>query len=462
MAFGSLKGTLSGNGPSIGTSNAITGSVAVVAGDLVFVAFMQQTNLTATAATDNLGNTYSATNVGSDPGSLTGRAFWSLVTNAGTLTGISVAATSSTQDYVGVAAVIEGVFASSPLDANPANIVNDLTSPFVCPATGTLSQADEVIMSWAAYQGGGDDWAADSPNLKAIRTQESNRSAIIGYQLVSSTSSVAPAFSHANATGIDVLGTSSFKKASLNAVFTGTVTATFSQTGAFGSRSALAGTTPIVFDQSGDFVGGSATGDANFTGTITTAFSQTGALAATSIHAGTAAFAFSQVGAFSGGFTAAGATTLIFAQTGAFAARGAFAATTTITFGQTGALRGSSAQSGTATAIFSQAGALKGGSTWAGTSPIIFGQTGALASRSAFGGTLPIVFSLSSAFSLSGSVFLDPSVRPGAHLSPSISTGARLSGSIRIGSHMRPSASVGSRLDNSISTGAYLVPRVER
>ena len=46
----------------------------------------QQTSLTVTAVTDNLGNTYSATNAGSDNGNITGRAFYSRVTVPGTLT----------------------------------------------------------------------------------------------------------------------------------------------------------------------------------------------------------------------------------------------------------------------------------------------------------------------------------------------------------------------------------------
>lgn len=209
---GSLRGTLQGNGASIGTSNALTGSVAVQVGDLVFVAFGQQTNLTATGATDNLGNTYTAQNAGTDAGTVTGRAFWSIATVGGTLTQVTVAAASSTNDWCGFVAVIEGPFlanASQP-DRNPANTTADITSPFTCPATTALSQAQEEIMCWIASDGNA-SWLATAPNLKAGQVANAtNIKIIIGYQEVESTSSVSPAFTGTNPT-VDALGTITFK-----------------------------------------------------------------------------------------------------------------------------------------------------------------------------------------------------------------------------------------------------------
>lgn len=212
MAFGGLKGTLTGNGNSIGTSNSIAGSVVVAVGDLVFAVLGQQTNLTATGATDNLGNTYAAQNAGTDAGAATGRAFYSRVTVAGTLTSVAVAASSSTNDWAGFAAVIEGPIAVGPIDANPANATADLASPFTCPATGTLGRANEIIIAWMASDGSA-TWLATSPNLKAGQAANStNIKVIIGYQAVSSTSTVSPEFSGTNP-GVDVLGTASFKQA---------------------------------------------------------------------------------------------------------------------------------------------------------------------------------------------------------------------------------------------------------
>ena len=209
MAFGGLLGTLTGNGNSVGATNALSGSVVVKVGDLVFVCFGQQTNLTATGTTDNLGNTYSAQNAGTDAGAATGRAFYTVVTAAGTLTTCTVAASSSTNDYAGFVAVIDGPFTT--IDANPANATADTTSPFTCPATGTLAQADEVVMCWIASDGSA-SWSATSPNLKAGQANNStNIKVTIGYQAVTATTTVSPEFTGTNPT-VDALGTCSFKR----------------------------------------------------------------------------------------------------------------------------------------------------------------------------------------------------------------------------------------------------------
>lgn len=216
MAFGDLKGTLAGSGPSVTNPSNLTGSVSVAVGDLVLAFFSQQTNLTASGATDNLGNSYSAQNAGTDAGTVTGRLFYSRATVAGTLTTIHVAATASNNDYAGIAGVLEGPVASPPIDKNPANITADLTSPFNCPATGTLSQANEIVIAWIAAFGAvaGGTWAATSPNLLAASANlDANCLAALGYQAVSSTSSVTPVFTYSTNPTADALGTCSFKKA---------------------------------------------------------------------------------------------------------------------------------------------------------------------------------------------------------------------------------------------------------
>lgn len=212
MAFGALKGTaLTGNGNSVGASNALTGSVAVAVGDLVFVCFGQQTNLTATGASSTLVTTYTAQNVGTDAGVVTGRCFYGVVTSAGTLTQVDVAAASSTNDWCGLAAVIEGPFVASPADGNPANITSDVTSPFTCPLSGTLAQAHEVVIGWGAANQS-TVWAATSPNLLAGNANNStNVKVAIGYQKVIVTTSIAPVFSAAANPSAAVLGTISFK-----------------------------------------------------------------------------------------------------------------------------------------------------------------------------------------------------------------------------------------------------------
>jgi hypothetical protein len=212
MAVGDLRGTFTATASSILAANplpAVAGSIAVSVGDLVFVVVGQQTIVTATTVTDNLGNTYTAQNAGSDAGNATGRSYYSIVTVAGTLTQLTCNAAGSTSDFAAVAAVIAGPL--SVIDANPANLTNDLTSPFTCPATGTLAQASEVVIGWIASNGNA-TWSATSPNLLADQViQSTTIKVIIGYQLVSATSSVAPEFTGVAPTNASVLGTASFK-----------------------------------------------------------------------------------------------------------------------------------------------------------------------------------------------------------------------------------------------------------
>lgn len=208
--FGELLGTLGVNAGSITASFSATGSVDVSVGDLIISVVCQQTSLTVTGVTDNLSNSYSAQNAGTDAGNVTGRCFYSIATNAGTLTTVTAACTGSTNDGVHIAAVIKGPFQS--IDANVANITSDITSPFTCPSSGTLAQAQEVVIGWgvASY---GTAWSATSPNLEATeRANSTTIKAIIGYQAVSATTAVSPAFTAGSNPGQAVLGTLSFRR----------------------------------------------------------------------------------------------------------------------------------------------------------------------------------------------------------------------------------------------------------
>ncbi len=215
MAFGDLKGgvtAISVAANSITNPTDAVGSVAVVVGDLVFVVVGEQTTLTATTVTDNLGNTYTATNAGTDAGTSTGRAYYSRVTVAGTLTTVHVAATGSTDNVAIDACVFTGPFAFLPLDANPSNITTQTTSPFTAPATGTLAQASELVVSWAVATGS-TVWSATSPNTLGAQTAtQAILHTVIGYQTVSATTTVAPAFTAGSNPTDSVLGTSSFKQ----------------------------------------------------------------------------------------------------------------------------------------------------------------------------------------------------------------------------------------------------------
>jgi len=211
VAQGDLRGNLTASVASVTNPTNLTGSVAVSVGDLIYVAFSQQTALTATSASDNLGNTYSAVNAGTDGGTPTHRAFYARVTTAGTLTTISVAATASTNDASAVAAVIEGPFMVGPLDANPAN-TTDGTTPFTCPATGTLAQAEEVIMASIGINSN-QTVAASSPFTLSGTVARANISTGVSRQKVSATTTQTPEFTGTTAAAVQT--TASFKLARL-------------------------------------------------------------------------------------------------------------------------------------------------------------------------------------------------------------------------------------------------------
>lgn len=212
MAFGGLKGTLQNAANSITNPFAVTGSVAVVQGDLAFAVFAEQTSLTVGTVTDNLGHTYTAISAGTTSGTATCRAYYTRIVTAGTLTSISATATASTDNVAGVGAVIEGPFRAPPIDKNIAQITTDVTSPFTAPATGTLTQAEEVIIAWGTANYG-TVWAATSPNLLAVdQASQSVAKAALGYQAVNSTSTVSPEFTAAGNPSNAILGTASFMR----------------------------------------------------------------------------------------------------------------------------------------------------------------------------------------------------------------------------------------------------------
>jgi hypothetical protein len=214
VAFGNIRGTLNVTAASITNPTNATGSVSVSVGDLIFACLAEQVNLTVTSVTDNLHTptAYTAQNAGSDAGNATGRAFYLVATSAGTLTSVGATATASSDDVAFAAVVFEGPFTTPPIDTNPANLTNDVASPFTCPATGTLSQADELIVSWMACRLGITDLVGSAPNTTRINVGTSNQSVCIGSYVVAATTTQSPAFTSASAVTSTVLGTASFKK----------------------------------------------------------------------------------------------------------------------------------------------------------------------------------------------------------------------------------------------------------
>jgi hypothetical protein len=187
----------------------VFGGANVEVADLVFVTLAQETNLTAGACSDNLGNTYTAFNSGSDAGAITGRAYYSIVTNPGFLSQVSVVASASTNNAILTALPVQGPFTT--IDANPANSVNvDLVAPYDGPATGSLAQADEFLVTWAMRP--------DTVNIIPVSPQTSMSSLSSGSlrsatarQVLSSASSVTPTWSSASDPPQIIVGVATFK-----------------------------------------------------------------------------------------------------------------------------------------------------------------------------------------------------------------------------------------------------------
>lgn len=208
--FAKVKGTLQVAVNSVLNPTVATGSVVVAVGDLIVATFAEQTALTVTAVTDNLGNTYTAQNAGLDAGTVSGRAFYSRVTAGGTLTQVNFAATASANNAVGLAVGYAGPFLAPPIDANPA-LVEDITSPFASPATGTLTSVPSLVVGWCC-NGAAGAWAPAVPMLEQIElVTQAVLTSRIGSWRVDVTTTVTPGWTGTNPTD-SVLGTMSFRK----------------------------------------------------------------------------------------------------------------------------------------------------------------------------------------------------------------------------------------------------------
>ena len=217
MAFGSRKGSLKTSATSVTNPLTASGSVAVVVGDLVVAHFAERTTPTGGTVSDNLGNTYTAPRVATDAGNATGRAYYSRVTVAGTLTSVSVATTASTDDASFTVAIYEGPFPTSPLDKNPADDTTDTTSPETCPLSTALAQADELVVGCMATTNGLTATGVSSGNLDVAQTSAGEGAAnsigsAIGSFVVSATTSTSVAFTTASNPAQVVLHTLTFKK----------------------------------------------------------------------------------------------------------------------------------------------------------------------------------------------------------------------------------------------------------
>lgn len=207
MAFGDVLGTGGATTGSITNPFVATVSIAVSVGDLVIAAICEEVALTATAVTDNLGNTYVASNAGTLAAGNSGRMFYSRVTVGGTLTTVNYAATASSDNSAASVAVFAGPFIVSPVDKNPANSAASLTN---CPATGPLSQANEVVIGWGAANAVS-SLDGMSVGTLAVTRSTTNVACSIGYTVKTNTSGVSHVFTSTGSPSQAVLGTTTFK-----------------------------------------------------------------------------------------------------------------------------------------------------------------------------------------------------------------------------------------------------------
>lgn len=209
MAFGDVLGTGGTATGSMTNPLVATVSIAVSVGDLVIAAVCEQTALTTTAVTDNLGNTYTSSNAGTLAAGNSGRMFYSRVTVAGTITAVNYAATASADNAAAAVAAFAGPFVVSPVDKNPANSAASLTN---CPASGPLSQAIELVIGWGTAN------AASCLDGMTTGTLAINRSTSlvacsIGYTVTSTTSGITHVFTSSGSPTQAVLGTTTFMAA---------------------------------------------------------------------------------------------------------------------------------------------------------------------------------------------------------------------------------------------------------
>lgn len=228
MAFGDLiqSGEVL-NDTGVGSAVVAGMTASVVVGDLVVVVIHEQTSLSSTGVTDNLGNSYVAQNAGTDGGTATGRAFYARVTAAGTLTTVTVARSTPANDTSVIAAAFAGPFAVSPVDANPANTSGDITTPYPCPTTGTLSQTIELVIGWMAGRASTATIMNGVSAGSLIRSTEniSPESVAINQIVTAATTAVIPNFTSTSGNPSNsVNGTISFKRGSTSTAHVGQAT----------------------------------------------------------------------------------------------------------------------------------------------------------------------------------------------------------------------------------------------
>lgn len=203
-------GTLAGL--SIGSSNVMvaTAGTPVVAGDLIVCILAQQTSLTVTGASDNLGNTYTDQNAGTDAGTTTGRLFYTRVSIAGTLSSVSMAAVSSGNNFACCFVAFQGPLDITPVDRNPPNTTGDTTSPFSTTSSGVLVQPNEIVIGWSANDVNTTAWAGTTGTTMGSQAATTSIHSAIGFKVVTAATAVTIDFT-GSAPAVNAMGIMTFE-----------------------------------------------------------------------------------------------------------------------------------------------------------------------------------------------------------------------------------------------------------
>ncbi len=195
------------------------------AGQEAVVVFSDLVGGSTPTVDDNLGNTWSALQGGTN-GSQRLTIWHSHITTGGALV-VTIHFGSSTAARAGTVVIMRGM-AASPVDANPSANTSANASPYQGPSSGTLAQTNEIVLGYYALNGPIDDNInATSPDIRATSCDVCTAAAVgiagttgstattntvvgVTYRLVTSTSSVQPQITDGT-TRNGITGTVSFK-----------------------------------------------------------------------------------------------------------------------------------------------------------------------------------------------------------------------------------------------------------
>lgn len=181
-----------------GTTQAITTSANVVAGDLVPVCVMLNTanDVVMSSMVDSAGNTYTKINaVRGAAAGFTELSMWykanaTAMASGGTITGTVTGATGGGY-FVMAAARVTGI-QTVPLDTNATNAASTVTT--VTAATGVLAQSNELVMGCGGAINGGSapiySGAAGFTNITSTFSNITDMDTVQDRQIVAATTSI--------------------------------------------------------------------------------------------------------------------------------------------------------------------------------------------------------------------------------------------------------------------------------